>query len=51
MKARIWQSGEPPRQAFHDIKRKYSGLERQLRSMEKYVTSPEFTVSREINRL
>ena len=51
VKARIWQSGEPPRQAFHDIKRKYSGLERQLRSMEKYVTSPEFTVSREINRL
>ena len=51
VKARIWQAGEPPRQAFHDIKRKYNGLERQLRSMEKYVTSPEFTVSREINRL
>ena len=51
IKARIWQSGEPPRQAFHDIKHKYTGLERQLRSIEKYVTSPEFTVSREINRL
>ena len=51
VKARIWQSGEPPRQAFHDIKRKYGVLEEQLRSIEKYVTSPEFTISREINRL
>jgi|TARA_B110000091_G_scaffold150875_1_gene160575 phage shock protein C len=51
VKARIWQSGEPPRQAFHDIKNKYGVLEGQLRLIEKYVTSPEFTVSREINRL
>jgi phage shock protein C len=51
VKARIWQSGEPPRQAFHDIKGKYGVLEEQLRLIEKYVTSPEFTVSREINRL
>ena len=51
VKARIWQSGEPPKQAFHDIRRKFNGLESQLRTMEKYVTSPEFTVSREINRL
>lgn len=51
VKARIWQSGEPPKQAFHDIRRKYKCLERELRLMEKYVTSSEFTVSREINRL
>ena len=51
VKARIWQSGEPPKQAFHDIRRKFKILERQLRSMEQYVTSPEFTVSREINKL
>jgi len=51
VKARIWQSGEPPKQAFHDIKGKYGVLEEQLRLIEKYVTSPEFTVSREINRL
>ncbi|SES84110.1 envelope stress response membrane protein PspC [Thalassotalea agarivorans] len=51
VKARIWQSGEPPRQAFHDIKRKFSHLEGKLQAMETYVTSPEFTVSREINRL
>jgi phage shock protein C len=51
VKTRIWQAGEPPKQAFHDIRRKFKGLERQLRSMEKYVTSAEFTVSREINKL
>lgn len=51
VKARIWQAGEPPKQAFHDIRRKFRGLEGQLRSMEQYVTSPEFTVSREINKL
>jgi len=51
VKARIWQAGEPPKQAFHDISRKYNLLEQQLRHMERYVTSPEFTVSREINKL
>lgn len=51
VKTRIWQAGEPPKQAFHDIRQKFQGLEKQLRSMEKYVTSAEFTVSREINKL
>ena len=51
VKARIWQSGEPPKQAFHDIRRKFQSLERQLQMMERYVTSPEFTVSREISKL
>ncbi|GAA6205494.1 envelope stress response membrane protein PspC [Thalassotalea sp. SU-HH00458] len=51
VKSRIWQAGEPPKQAFHDIRRKFNTLERELRQIEKYVTSPEFTVSREINNL
>lgn len=51
VKTRIWQSGEPPKQAFYDIRRKYRKLEGQLRTMEEYVTSPQFTVSREINKL
>lgn len=51
VKSRIWQAGEPPKQAFHDIRRKFQSLEKQLRAMERYVTSPEFTVSREINKL
>ncbi|MDO6445705.1 envelope stress response membrane protein PspC [Colwellia sp. 1_MG-2023] len=51
VKSRIWQAGEPPKQAFHDIRRKFNTLERELRQIERYVTSPEFTVSREINNL
>ncbi|WP_068546792.1 envelope stress response membrane protein PspC [Thalassotalea crassostreae] len=51
VKSRIWQAGEPPRQAFRDISFKFKSLEQQLRSMERHVTSPEFTVSREINKL
>ncbi len=51
VKSRIWQAGEPPKQAFHDIRRKFKSLERELRKIERYVTSPEFTVSREINKL
>ncbi|MCH2057652.1 MAG: envelope stress response membrane protein PspC [Thalassotalea sp.] len=51
VKARVWQAGEPPKQAFHDIRSKYMSMEKELRMMERYVTSPEFTVSREINKL
>ncbi len=51
VKARVWQSGEPPKQAFHDIRRKFGSLERQLQAIEQYVTSSEFTVAREINKL
>ncbi len=51
VKARVWQAGEPPKQAFHDIRRKFLTLEKQLQAIEQYVTSAEFTVSREINKL
>ncbi|PCI60277.1 MAG: envelope stress response membrane protein PspC [Gammaproteobacteria bacterium] len=51
VKSRIWQAGEPPKQAFHDIRRKFNGLEKQLRQMESYVTSAQYTVSREISKL
>lgn len=51
VKARVWQAGEPPKQAFHDIRRKFRTLETQLQAIEQYVTSAEFTVSREINKL
>lgn len=51
VKARVWQSGEPPKQAFHDIRKKFLLLEKKLQGIEQYVTSPEFTVTREINKL
>jgi phage shock protein C len=51
VKTRVWQSGEPPKQAFHDIRKKFGSLEQKLQSIEQYVTSSEFTVAREINKL
>lgn len=51
VKARIWQAGEPPKQALYDIRLKFKRLESNLRTMEKYVTSSEFTIAREINNL
>lgn len=51
VKAKVWQAGEPPRQAFYDINKRFSNMETRLRKMETYVTSSEFQLSREINRL
>jgi len=51
VKAKVWQAGEPPRQAFYDINKRFSHMETRLRKMETYVTSSEFQLNREINRL
>lgn len=51
VKSKVWQSGEPPRQAFKDIVVRYDQLEGRLRKLEGYVTSREFTLKRELNKL
>ncbi|TDF39580.1 envelope stress response membrane protein PspC [Alteromonadaceae bacterium M269] len=51
VKAKVWQAGEPPKQAFATIKNQFEQLESRLRNMEKYVTSSEFQLNREISRL
>ncbi len=51
VKRNVYQSGEPPKQAFRDISRQFQGIDRRIREMETYVTSNEFTLKREINRL
>jgi phage shock protein C len=51
VKFKVWQKGEPPRQALFDLKDRLNRLDGRLQCMEKYVTSSEFTVSREINKL
>ena len=51
VKTQVWQAGEPPRQAYYDIRQKFKGIERRLRNVETYVTSSEFQLNREINRL
>lgn len=51
VKSKVWQAGEPPRQAFRDIKGRFDRLEMRLRKMETYVTSSEFQLNRDISRL
>jgi phage shock protein C len=51
VKSKVWQSGLPPRQAFMDIKQRYETVENKLRKLESYVTSKEFQLNRDINRL
>ncbi|MFT5674240.1 MAG: phage shock protein C [Paraglaciecola sp.] len=51
VKGKVWQAGEPPRQAFHDIKQRFERNETRLRKIETYVTSSEFQLNREINSL
>ena len=51
VKTKIWQAGEPPRQAARDIQMRYQKIEDRLRGLEKYVTSREYQLNREISRL
>jgi phage shock protein C len=51
IKRNVYQSGEPPRMAFRDITQQFRGIEDRIKDMESYVTSNEFTLKREINRL
>ncbi|MDM7860080.1 envelope stress response membrane protein PspC [Alteromonas sp. ASW11-36] len=51
VKAHVWQAGEPPKQAFHDIQMRFRKAEERLRKVETYVTSKEFQLNRELSRL
>lgn len=51
VKKRVWQAGEPPREAFFDIQERFRVAELKLRKLEGYVTSREYQINREISRL
>ncbi len=51
VKSKVWQAGEPPKQAFYDIKQQFVRIEERLRKVETYVTSSEYQLNREINKL
>ncbi|WP_341501502.1 envelope stress response membrane protein PspC [Gallaecimonas sp. GXIMD4217] len=51
VKQTVWQAGEPPRQALHDLDLQFQRLEKRLRGLETFVTSPAFQLDREINKL
>ncbi|MCU7555068.1 envelope stress response membrane protein PspC [Alteromonas sp. ASW11-19] len=51
VKTKVWQAGEPPKKAFIDISKRFTEAEHRLRHMERYVTSREFQLNREISKL
>lgn len=51
VKTKVWQSGEPPRQAMKDIRSQFDTIEQRLRSVESYVTSPQYILNKEISKL
>jgi phage shock protein C len=51
VKSKVWQAGEPPKQAFIDINQRFTKNENRLRKMETYVTSSEFQLNRELSKL
>ncbi|WP_371192771.1 envelope stress response membrane protein PspC [Glaciecola sp. SC05] len=51
VKSKVWQAGMPPKQAFVNIQQRFNRSENRLRKLESYVTSKEFQLNRELNRL
>nr|WP_136249904.1 envelope stress response membrane protein PspC [Ningiella ruwaisensis] len=51
VKSKVWEAGMPPKQAFTNIQQRFIRSENRLRKLESYVTSNEFQLKREINRL
>lgn len=51
VKFKVWQKGEPPRRALQDLKERLTRVDARLQNMERYVTSSEFTLNQEINKL
>ncbi|RUO31938.1 envelope stress response membrane protein PspC [Aliidiomarina sedimenti] len=51
VKTRVWEAGEVPKEAIKDIAGRFATMEQSVRAMESYVTSSEYKVRQEINRL
>ncbi|MBT1443187.1 envelope stress response membrane protein PspC [Shewanella sp. JM162201] len=51
VKRKVWQAGEPAKQALADVSRRFTSLEGRLRSLERHVTSDNYNLKREINNL
>lgn len=51
VKSKVWQQGQPPRQAFREVKTQFRQIELRLRNVESFVTSKEFDLARQIDSL
>jgi len=51
IKSKVWQQGQPPREAFRELKKQFRQIELRLRNVETHVTSSEYNLSKEIDKL
>ncbi|BDM65034.1 phage-shock protein [Shewanella sp. NFH-SH190041] len=51
LKKKIWQAGEPAKQALRDINSRFRSLELRLQQIERHVTSDQYDLKRQINDL
>lgn len=51
IKSKVWQPGQPPKEAFQEVKKQFRQIELRLRHVETYVTSSEYNLSKEIDKL
>ncbi|GLR70660.1 envelope stress response membrane protein PspC [Agaribacter marinus] len=51
VKQAVWQAGQAPKEAFKQIQQKFIRTENRLRKLEGFVTSNEFQINRELNKL
>jgi len=51
IKSKVWKPGLPAKDAFRDVKKQFRQIELRLRHVETYVTSAEFNLSQEIDKL
>ena len=51
VKSKVWQQGQLPQAAFKELEQQFNQIELRLQQMESYVTSAEFNLSNEINKL
>jgi len=51
IKQKVWQKGQAPSKALHEVKAIFDDSERRLRDVESYVTSKAFQLDRELSKL
>ena len=51
VKKKIWQAGEPAKQALKDVNQQFRSLELRLRNLERHVTSDSYDLKRQIDSL
>lgn len=51
VKSKVWQQGQPPSEAFREVKTQFRQIELRLQHVESFVTSKEFDLARQIDSL